>query len=66
MLAALLIIVSGLASRAQEPPKGAKGSPPGSIEWLYGDSVLESAHNKSESQRKALKHANELRKREGV
>jgi len=50
-------------ARLRKPPKGAKGSPPGSIDWLYGDGVFESAHNKGESQRKALKAANEKRKR---
>jgi len=49
--------------RLRKPPKGAKGSLPGSIDWLYGDGVFESAHGKAESQRKALKEANEKRKR---
>ena len=48
-------------ARAKHKPKGAKGSPPGSIDWLYGDGVFESAHNKAPSQVKALKEANKKR-----
>jgi hypothetical protein len=48
-------------ARLRHKPKGAKGEPPGSISWLYGDGVFESAHNKAPSQVKALKEANEKR-----
>jgi hypothetical protein len=47
--------------RARHKPKGAKGGQPGTRDWLYSDEPFESAHNKSESQRKALKEANEKR-----
>jgi hypothetical protein len=50
-------------ARLRKPPKGAKGSLPGSRDWLYGDGVFESAHGKAPSQVKALKEANEKRKR---
>jgi hypothetical protein len=50
--------------RLRKPPKGAKGSLPGSVDWLYGDGVFESAHNKAPSQVKALKEANEKRKKQ--
>jgi hypothetical protein len=48
-------------ARLRKPPKGAKGSLPGSVDWLYGDGVFESAHNKAPSQIAALKKANEER-----
>jgi hypothetical protein len=48
-------------ARLRKPPKGAKGSLPGSVDWLYGDGVFESAHGKAPSQVKALKEANEKR-----
>jgi hypothetical protein len=47
--------------RLRHPPKGAKGDPPGSIGWLYGDGVFESAHNKAPSQIAAMVKANEKR-----
>ena len=49
--------------RLRKKPKGAKGSLPGSVDWLYSDEPFESAHNKAPSQVKALKQANEKRKR---
>lgn len=49
--------------RLRHKPKGAKGDLPGTIAWLYGDGIFESAHNKAPSQIKALKEANEKRKR---
>ena len=48
---------------AKKKPKGAKGDQPGTLGWLYADGVFESAHNKAPSQIKALKEANEKRKR---
>jgi hypothetical protein len=50
-----------LIARLRKPPKGAKGALPGSIDWLYGDGVFESAHGKAG--RKALEELNEKRKR---
>lgn len=49
--------------RLRKKPKGAKGELPGAIGWLYSDEPFESAHNKAPSQIKALKEANEKRKR---
>ena len=51
-------------ARLRKPPKGAIGDLPGSVGYLYGDGVFESAHNKAPSQVKALKEANEKRKKE--
>jgi hypothetical protein len=48
-------------ARVRHKPKGAKGGQPGTLDWLYGDGVFESAHNKAPSQRKALREANERR-----
>jgi hypothetical protein len=48
-------------ARLRKPPKNAKGSLPGSVDWLYGDGVFESAHGKAPSQIAALKKANEQR-----
>jgi hypothetical protein len=52
-------------ARLRKPPKGAKGFLPGSIDYLYSSEPFESAHNKAPSQVKALKEANEKRKRGG-
>jgi hypothetical protein len=49
--------------RLRKKPKGAKGYLPGSIDWLYSDEPFKSAHGKAPSQIKALKEANEKRKR---
>ena len=48
-----------IIARLRKPPKNAKGEPPGSIGWLYGDGVFESSHGKAPSTVKALKEANE-------
>ena len=50
-------------ARLRHKPKGAKGEPPGSIGWLYGDGIFESSHGKQPATLKALKEANEKRKR---
>ena len=49
--------------RLRKPPKNATGDLPGTIAWLYGDGIFESAHGKAPSQIKALKESNEKRKR---
>jgi hypothetical protein len=51
-------------ARVRKPPKNAKGDPPGSVGWLYGDGVFESSHNKAPSQVAAMAKANEARKKE--
>lgn len=49
--------------RARKKPKGARGGMPGTLEYLYGDGVFESQHGKQPGTVKALKKANEKRKR---
>ena len=49
-------------ARLRHKPVGAKGSPPGSIDWLYGD-VFESSHGKQPGSLKALADHREKQKR---
>jgi hypothetical protein len=53
-------------ARARYKPKGAKGNKPGTIAWLYGDGVFESAHGKQPGTVKSITKANEKRKRGGA
>jgi hypothetical protein len=48
------------AARARHKPKGAKGEPPGSREWLY-EGVFESSHGRQPGSLKALADAREKR-----
>jgi len=49
-------------ARLRKPPKGAKGGLPGSRGWLY-EGGFESSHGRAPGTVKALKEANEKRKR---